>query len=187
MSDTLKMEDFLPPHIIGTLKLMEIAEEEITQAMQQHPLKAALLFDSFLTVTPTLNMTTLTPQVYRAHVRELLDRVIHKQDVRPGTLAEVMIALSEASLHAPLIENAGFLYARIFRSIFGEDAVPGLSAFRESHQGAANQIERDLRRKLTVANRHKPSPTRYQAERRTDDNGEQHPPTPPDTKQMKLF
>lgn len=189
MSD-LSIDDLLPAHLIGTIKFMAIAEEEIEMAVQQHPLKAALLRDAFLTVVPTFNMPTLAVEVYRAHVRELLDRIAHKQDVRPGTLAEVMIALSETSLHVPLHHTAAYLYMRTFAHIFGEDHPIVLESkrnFHEPYDGAADELESQLRRKLTQPQRHKPDPNRWQPEQAPERERESIPPAPPATYQPKLF
>jgi hypothetical protein len=52
--------------------------------------------------------------VYRAHCRELLDRVARGEDTRQATAAECCAALMETSLAAPLSTSAAGLYPRLW-------------------------------------------------------------------------
>jgi hypothetical protein len=91
---------------------MEWAEEEITTAQERHPAAAERLDRSFRLLTPTHSLMS-TEAVYRAHCRELLDRVARGEDTRPGTAAECCLALHDTSLKVPLKTSAVGLYARL--------------------------------------------------------------------------
>jgi hypothetical protein len=93
---------------------MARAEEEIEAAQHRHPAAADRIWNSFSLLRPTQPLMR-TEMVYRAHCRELLDRVARGDDTRPGTTAECCAALSEASLRAPLRSSGVGLYARMWR------------------------------------------------------------------------
>jgi hypothetical protein len=82
---------------------MTWAEDEIDAATRRHPAVAPAM--------PRMR----TEVLYRAHCRELLDRVAAGEDTRPGTAAECCLALSETSLQVPLRTSAVGLYARMWR------------------------------------------------------------------------
>lgn len=93
---------------------MAWADEEIQATQHRHPAAKDLIRDSFVLLRPTLPLMR-TVAVYRAHCRELLDRVAEGDDTRPCTAAECCAALSEASLRAPLRSSAVGLYTRMWR------------------------------------------------------------------------
>ena len=88
--------------------------------------------------------------MYRSHCRELLDRVAHGADTRPGTAAECCAALSEASLRAPLHSSAVGLYARMWRLAgLPPTALTEVSGHYEALDGALiDDHEAWLRRRL---------------------------------------
>jgi hypothetical protein len=99
--------------------LMGLAEEEIEQAIAEHPEAADLLFHSFALLRPTSD-SMRTEFVYRGHVREILARVVTGQDTRPGTAAEACLALCDISLKAPLNTAAAGLYTRMWQLAFAD-------------------------------------------------------------------
>ncbi|WIN00016.1 hypothetical protein ACTOB_003691 [Actinoplanes oblitus] len=94
---------------------IDIAEEEITTAQRRHPKAADRIWRSFLLLRPPTDALTRNDLVYRAHCRELLDRVAAGADTRPGTAAECCVALCEVSLRVPLNTSAAGLYARMWK------------------------------------------------------------------------
>lgn len=93
--------------------------------------------------------------IYRAHAREILERVAAGHDLRPGTDAEMITVLRDASLKAPFTSSAACLYFRIaarsFPAIFAaikEDI--DLPAYERLHGESANSHESVLRAKLTT-------------------------------------
>lgn len=100
---------------------MEWAEDEIKQAQQRHPDAAAKLHDTFLLIQGTHELMG-TEFVYRAHARELLERVYAGEDCRSPTDVEIVCGLSEASLRAPLNTAAITLYMRLFARLFPDKA-----------------------------------------------------------------
>ena len=73
----------------AALRHMEIAEEEIVKAQQQHPSKAGMLRNSFLAChTPIIPPLPHLDALYRTHVRQLLAMIAAGQDVDRPTLAE---------------------------------------------------------------------------------------------------
>jgi hypothetical protein len=95
------------------LEQMLWAEEEIAAAQHRHPEASARIWRAFLALRSTHPWMS-TEMVYRAHCRELLERVAHAQDTRPGTAAECCLALAETSLRVPLRTSAVGLYARMW-------------------------------------------------------------------------
>jgi hypothetical protein len=109
------------------LNAMAWADEEIIAAQRRHPATAGHTTDnttdtiaerigaSFALLRPTHPLMERNDRLYRAHCKELLDRVAVGADTRPGTAAECCVALSQVSLQVPLSTSAAGLYARMWR------------------------------------------------------------------------
>jgi hypothetical protein len=143
--------------LAGIFEVMEWAESEIANAQKRHPAQADMLHHCFALVKPQEHMWKMTNNeaIYRAHARELLERVITGTDMRPGTDAEICIAMSEVSQVTPMRPEACGLYARAFSRIM-PDASPWVD--REEHYEALyaaeiDDTERETRHKLADAER----------------------------------
>jgi hypothetical protein len=89
------------------------AEEEIEAAQRRHGEKdRGPLWHSFRLLRAT-HEREWPELVFRAHCREVLDRVAAGYDTRPATDAEKLVVLSAASQTAPLNGGAETLYLRI--------------------------------------------------------------------------
>jgi hypothetical protein len=99
----------------GVLDTIELAEEEISAAQRRHPAASDRIWRNFRLLQPPADGLTRNDLVYRAHCRELLDRVAADADTRPGTAAECCLALCEVSLRVPLNTGAAGLYSRMWR------------------------------------------------------------------------
>jgi len=136
-------------------ELMGWAEDEITKAQERHgETGKGPLWNSFLILKVTDQPYMWSEIIYRAHCRELLDRVAAGQDIRPATDAEMIAAMRESSLTAPLSSAAATLYFRIAARSFPELwAACGdhsdLTAYEAVHGTAADEHEGWLRKKLT--------------------------------------
>lgn len=127
---------------------MEWAEDEITQAQQRHPDSVAKLWKTFLLIQGTHELMG-TEFVYRAHARELLERVHAGEDCRPPTDVEIVCGLSEASLRAPLNTAAVTLYMRLFAQLFPDKApFAGLdeTAYEHVAGGGADELYSTVKR-----------------------------------------
>ena len=122
--------------------LMGWAEDEITQAQQRHPDAAKRLWDAFLVIQGTHELMG-TEFVYRAHARELLERVYADEDCRPPTDVEIVCGLSEASLRAPLNTAAVTLYMRLFAQLF-PDKQPFAGFDEQAYESVAGRGADDL-------------------------------------------
>lgn len=133
---------------------MEWAEDEIAQAQKRHPAKAALLWEQFMLMHTDVPLPG--ERVYRAHCRELLERVAAGGDTRPPTDAELCGAYCQASLAGPPPHGAVVAYMRAFTRLFPGEArelFKDVDAHEQIGGFEADQTERDLRRKLTVKDR----------------------------------
>lgn len=130
------------------------AEEEIEAAQLRHGERdRGPLWNSFRLLRPT-HQRPWPELVYRAHCRELLNRVAAGTDTRPATDAEKLAVLSAASQTAPLNSGAETLYLRIgtrlFPNIFaGAGDVLDIHAYEKVHGSRADDYEAQLTRKLT--------------------------------------
>jgi hypothetical protein len=129
------------------------AEEEIEDAQKRHGEQdRGPLWNSFRLLKPTHDRAW--PElVYRAHCRELLDRVAAGIDTRPATDAEKISVLSAASQVAPLNSGAEALYLRIgsrmLPDIFdGIGDVLDIEAYEKIHGSRADEYDAQLTRKL---------------------------------------
>ena len=100
---------------------LELAELAISRTWPRPEEQPSGLLGLLCPTTPLLGKTDA---LYAHHVDELLKRVLAKQDTRLGTDAEVLAALLDASLKAPLNRDgsdlAHLLFARVFPSRFKE-------------------------------------------------------------------
>lgn len=130
-----------------------VAEEEIEAAQLRHGERdRGPLWNSFRLLKPTHDRAW--PElVYRAHCRELLNRVAAGIDTRPATDAEKISVLSAASQTAPLNTGAETLYLRIGTRLFPEifDGIADvldIQAYEKIHGSRADDYEAQLTRKL---------------------------------------
>lgn len=91
-------------------------------------------------------------RLYRAHVREMCERDARGDDLRPGTLAEVLGALSKASLEAPLDACGAALYEHVFERLFPDDVPEGRRAL-EQWEGQVAESLAHARRILATERR----------------------------------
>lgn len=155
VDNVLRIEVELIPGELGsvigrTFKLMGVAEEEIALAKVKWPEEVETIHGAFKYLCPPAGMSALVEEVYRHHCRELLARTAQGRSRRPGTVAEVMVALSETSLATPLTHDATVAYVQCFSQVFGRD--PWEEDEQEQPQptypGAVEEIIEDARRKL---------------------------------------
>lgn len=92
---------------------------------------------------------------YRGHARELLDRVAKGEDTRPGTAAEAAIVMAEVAKKLPLHGASAGFYHRMWGQAFPDHPVwEDASVHYEAlYKQAVDDIERDVRRKLTIRSR----------------------------------
>lgn len=136
---------------------MEWGEQEIAAAQARHPRYADRIWHSFSLLVPNTGLERMSSEmVYRAHCRELLDRVAAGEDTRPGTAAEGCCVLRNTSLLAPLTSAATGLYMRLWHAA----GLPEIEGFAEArtHYEALNKSliddhEQEVRRKVAMPDR----------------------------------
>lgn len=139
----------------GAFEKIGWAEDEIRAAQRRHPHARDLLFHSFALLCQTHELMS-KERVFRSHCRELLDRVAAGGDTRPGTTAEVIVSLSEASHLAPLTGTATGLYGRLWGQAFPGLANPWdeIGEHYEALRGPAiSDLDAEARRKLADPDR----------------------------------
>ncbi len=138
------------------LTQMAWAEEEISLAIERHPHAADTLHHSFTLIRPTNDRRMNAEFIYRGHCRELLDRIANGEDTRPGTAAEVAIALCEVGLATPLNDAATGLIFRMWSTFpdLDQDTIDTDLHHRESlHGDRIGEVEATVRAKTAVADR----------------------------------
>jgi hypothetical protein len=104
--------------------LIEVAEDEIEKAMRKHredPVVMARIWGSFMTCKPRYG--DMSETVYRAHVREMLERVIRNDKqklLNEATNAEAMWVMVHTSFATPLNNLGTSVYAELFKRCFPE-------------------------------------------------------------------
>lgn len=150
--------------VTGVLALIEDAEDEIQAAMRRHPKAADRIWHSFLLLQPTLDLTSRNPVLYRAHCRELLERVAAGADTRLGTAVECIAALSETSTLAPLTTTGTGLYMRLWAAAGLPDVMDGADGLEHYEAIRGSQMDQDeamVRAKLAQADRRLPDPIEH--------------------------
>lgn len=141
----------------GAFERMEWGEQEIAAAQARHPQHADRIWHSFCLLVPNAGLERMSyERVYRAHCREILDRVAAGEDTRPGTAAEVCCVMLNSSLLAPLTSAATGLYMRMYQAA----DLPQFDELAESsrhHEALEKSLiddhERFTRRKLAMDDR----------------------------------
>ncbi|UGT58839.1 hypothetical protein [Nocardia asteroides] len=132
---------------------MSWCEEEIAAAQARHPERADEIWHSFRLLQPTNDLMAREP-VYRAHCREILDRVATGGDTRSATAIEVLMVMRETSLIAPLTTAATGLYFRMWKAAGLPDIDPeGHAAADLTHYEAIagaqiDEHETEVRRRI---------------------------------------
>jgi hypothetical protein len=145
---------------------MKWAEDEIARAMRRHPDQADPIWHSFLLLQPHHDVVSATERNYRAHCRELLERVAAGEDTRPGTAMECIAVLRDTSLVAPLNATGFGLYMRVWDKAGLPAVLPG--PFEREHYEAIrgeqiDDAEYSTRRKLTQPERRLPNVLAHRA------------------------
>lgn len=138
--------------VSATFRRMEIAEEEITDGRHRHPSRANAIFESFKHLVPPPLLRDLGDELYRLHCRELIERVGKGRDLRPGTAAEVVAALSGLSQIAPPTREQTLLYMKLFDELFPERAA---AILRETGPMEPDRYEETRIRELEAEYRRK--------------------------------
>lgn len=140
-----KMAETLGNNVLRAFNMMGLAEN-LLETLDVEPEGA------FLALCPPHTMVGLHAAIYASHATELVNRMRDGQDTRLATVAEVMVALMEASLRAPLGQVGAALYERLFAKVFGnlpDNAAP----VSEPWPGACDELMAESRRRFAVAER----------------------------------
>ena len=134
-------------------EMMKFVEAEILEAMRRHPEERVKLWNAFKLMAPSnVFEATHAEEVYRYHVREILERVANGEDTRPGTRAEVCLMISKMTQASRLQDDVEVLGLTIADEIFpGKDLLA--EGRRASYPGALEETERHFRKKLAVEDR----------------------------------
>jgi hypothetical protein len=132
---------------------MEIAEEVIADTQEKYPEKAEEIFNSFrfLKPRPLLQLSKHhNLQLYRHHAQELVKRVVHGDDIKPATSAELACVFCEISLEHPLTHDYIAAYAKLFTAVFPTKAQEIWPyPISESYPGRTDEIIGRLREKFS--------------------------------------
>lgn len=133
---------------------MAIAEEEISAAQARQPDRADDIWNSFKYLQPSELLQPRTPQLYRAHAKEIVFRIAHGQTKRTqleaATAAELCCVFSAVSLASPLQSDAVAAYQKLFKQVFPNVTIYEGMAIQESYPGRTDEIISSLRRRCSV-------------------------------------
>lgn len=135
----------LPINLDGLFRAMEIADDLLTQSGHEYPDGA------FRLMFPTEPIRGLSEAVIRAHMVELLRRIRKGTDTRPATNAEILGALSRASLKAPLDRTGTGLALYLAEKVIGYDDEG--STIEEAYPGEYKERLAVIRKKFSVPDR----------------------------------
>jgi hypothetical protein len=143
--------------VAGVFDQIEWAEQEIQAALGRHPQHAEQIDRSFPLLCPNSGLERMNSEmVYRAHCREILDRVAVGGDTRRGTAAEVCCAMLETSLRTPITSEAAGLYMRMWLAAGFPDVADVGEASRHHEALEPSRIdaaEQEARHQLAMPDR----------------------------------
>ena len=134
--------------VLAALDLIPIAEEQIEEYCERFPEQKKYIWPSFKILRATDLFLGKEERIYRHHCKELLIRIVAGSTTELGTKAEVMLALSEMSLKAPLNQDYAALYFNLFDKIMGKGLIKQSNAGTYSYPGAGDEILIILRKKM---------------------------------------
>lgn len=108
--------------VSGTFAKMEIIEDEIRKQMENYFDKKDIVFNTFVLCQ------TFIPcdfeKLLRAHVKCQVERVLNEDydSLSTPSDAEIVYALSQASVSMPLNHSTERLYSHLFEKLFPEDS-----------------------------------------------------------------
>lgn len=135
--------------IMQVFEAMEVAEEVISEYKEQYPDKADLIHDAFQYMRPSKYLRNVPMKVYRIHAKEIVQRIIDKDELEPATDAELLIAFSEISLKIPLHAEPATAYFRLAKQHFPE--IIDMEYEYESYPGSIEETYQELRQKMAVS------------------------------------
>jgi hypothetical protein len=128
-----------------TFRFVEVAEEELARASLSSR-RARVRFKGLFAALYPGEMVGYADDVFRHHCRELIGRARRGEDLSPGTDAEVLIALSSASLRAPPDADHAHAMSVVFARVFPDSALE--PAGSESWPGRLGEILGELRSRV---------------------------------------
>jgi len=121
------MKEAVGPRIVQTFRYMGIADDTIKEASRTWyprrrgaPPPERRPSGAWLATYPTPPLVGKCDTLYRSHVVEMIERYMNWQDPRSATRAEVLVALLNTALKAPLVQGGQYLTERLFIDIFGQ-------------------------------------------------------------------
>lgn len=117
---------------------MEVAEEEIRRA-------GTVPRNAFAACCPTPILRGLGLDLYRAHAKEIIQRVKNRRDLAPATDAELCAVMSRTSLDAPLNRKGAAVYTFLFNKLFPEH---GIKVSVEEYPGQVEEEIADMRKRF---------------------------------------
>lgn len=98
----------------------DIATEEVELAQAQNPERAEDIDKVWRACfrTQVIANSKYDDRVYRHHIRQLIQRQLDGEDLRPATDAELLCAFMGAALQTPLISRAHGLIMMLFQNIY---------------------------------------------------------------------
>lgn len=118
---------------------ISIAEEEIRSFLDENPDLKKETDERFKQLRSPM-LEDKPEGVFRLHVKELLGRLENGTRFDLGTKAEVMVALSDLSLKAPLDRDAQALFEEIFVEAFGSLPFFGRGPMEFSYKHARHEV-----------------------------------------------
>lgn len=131
----------LPNPIASVFARMGIAEDEIAAAKKRWPKNAKRIHTAFKWCCPSELLRDKTDELYKVHVQEIIERVASGKDPVPLTRAEVLAALSNASLAAPL----GSRSEALMTELFNELGLGSVEPAREPWKGSNAELFAEMR------------------------------------------
>lgn len=148
--EALDIEDLIPEYrneLQSAFDAMEIAEDEIAQAMLLYPESRYLIYGAFMTLLPQFSMPA---KLYRKHCKELLARVAQGLELNHPTEAELLGTLMHVSWILPMHNEPSAFYAKLFAALFPEDVFEQLEMLNERYIGETDNLRAELETKLKI-------------------------------------
>lgn len=138
--------------VLAVFQHIEWAEQMISDFTQRSPRHRALLHSAFRHLRWRGTWTAAEPLI-RAHVEELLQRVLEDKPLQPATRAEVLMGLSELSGRAVLTPEAVALFESLFSEIWPRVRACEDRIGREPWPGRTHELLHEWRQHLADPSR----------------------------------
>lgn len=146
----LALIDDVGPQLEGVFACAGIAHDEAMDAHLRTPDKGMTIMENLTCLRPSELLDPLTAKLYRAHVQEMIERIVQektqKEELEAATAAELCCLFGKVGQLQSLPTDDVVAFQKLFAQVFQDAQFSNDGVLQESYPGRADEIVAELRR-----------------------------------------